>query len=263
MADVTDVPGDPVDRARRVRPAGAPGRRAGSPPQTWRDVRDDQLRGRHRRCPADCPGCTMPRVRRWRSGRSRAGGPSGAHRALERRHLRPRGRRHRERRQHVALDVDRRRGRAQAGRRRRDRVRGRPPGARRARRRDRHARRPPGGPGRHPCRLPRSRPADERRRRSTAAARSAMARARELGLTSVAFPALGTGVGGFPARRGRAGRGPRRPRRAATPAVDRARDLRAARRGGLRGLRARAVRRRAVARQAAARPGAVAEQAVE
>jgi len=31
-----------------------------------------------------------------------------------------------------------------------------------------------------------------------AAARSAMARAREIGATSVAFPALGTGVGGFP-----------------------------------------------------------------
>lgn len=31
-----------------------------------------------------------------------------------------------------------------------------------------------------------------------AAARSAMARVRELGLTSVAFPALGTGIGGFP-----------------------------------------------------------------
>ena len=31
-----------------------------------------------------------------------------------------------------------------------------------------------------------------------AAVRSAMARARELGLTSIAFPALGTGVGGFP-----------------------------------------------------------------
>jgi O-acetyl-ADP-ribose deacetylase (regulator of RNase III) len=30
------------------------------------------------------------------------------------------------------------------------------------------------------------------------AARSAMARARELGVSSVAFPALGTGVGGFP-----------------------------------------------------------------
>jgi O-acetyl-ADP-ribose deacetylase (regulator of RNase III) len=30
------------------------------------------------------------------------------------------------------------------------------------------------------------------------AARSAMARARELGLASIAFPALGTGVGGFP-----------------------------------------------------------------
>jgi O-acetyl-ADP-ribose deacetylase (regulator of RNase III) len=31
-----------------------------------------------------------------------------------------------------------------------------------------------------------------------AAVRSAMARAREIGATSIAFPALGTGVGGFP-----------------------------------------------------------------
>ena len=31
-----------------------------------------------------------------------------------------------------------------------------------------------------------------------AAVRSALARAREIGATSVAFPALGTGVGGFP-----------------------------------------------------------------
>ena len=41
----------------------------------------------------------------------------------------------------------------------------------------------------------------DRRTNATAidrAARSAMARVRELGLTSVAFPALGTGVGGFP-----------------------------------------------------------------
>jgi O-acetyl-ADP-ribose deacetylase (regulator of RNase III) len=43
----------------------------------------------------------------------------------------------------------------------------------------------------------------ERDRRTNAVAidravRSAMARVRELGLTSVAFPALGTGVGGFP-----------------------------------------------------------------
>jgi len=43
----------------------------------------------------------------------------------------------------------------------------------------------------------------ERDRRTSAfaidrAARSAMARARELMLTSIAFPALGTGIGGFP-----------------------------------------------------------------
>jgi O-acetyl-ADP-ribose deacetylase (regulator of RNase III) len=31
-----------------------------------------------------------------------------------------------------------------------------------------------------------------------AAVRSAMARAREIGATSIAFPALGTGIGGFP-----------------------------------------------------------------
>jgi len=35
-----------------------------------------------------------------------------------------------------------------------------------------------------------------------AAVRSAMARARELGVTSIAFPALGTGVGGFPLEEG-------------------------------------------------------------
>src|SRR5436190_11126955 len=43
----------------------------------------------------------------------------------------------------------------------------------------------------------------DRERRTTgpvieAAVRSAMARAREIGATSIAFPALGTGVGGFP-----------------------------------------------------------------
>jgi O-acetyl-ADP-ribose deacetylase (regulator of RNase III) len=43
----------------------------------------------------------------------------------------------------------------------------------------------------------------ERDRRTSAAAidrasRSAMLRARELGVTSIAFPALGTGIGGFP-----------------------------------------------------------------
>jgi O-acetyl-ADP-ribose deacetylase len=37
-----------------------------------------------------------------------------------------------------------------------------------------------------------------------AAVRSAMARARELGIASIAFPALGTGVGGFPIDEGAA-----------------------------------------------------------
>jgi O-acetyl-ADP-ribose deacetylase (regulator of RNase III) len=47
---------------------------------------------------------------------------------------------------------------------------------------------------------------DRERRTSAAviemAVRSAMARARDLGVTSMAFPALGTGVGGFPLEEG-------------------------------------------------------------
>ena len=47
-----------------------------------------------------------------------------------------------------------------------------------------------------------------------AAVRSAMARAREIGATSVAFPALGTGVGGFPLDEAAQDHRRRRPRRA-------------------------------------------------
>ena len=126
---------------------------------------------------------------RWRA--------SGSDRALERRYLRPRGRRDREPRQPLAVDGDRRRWRHQAGRRRRDRVRGRPPGARPARRIDRHPGRLPGRPGGHPRRVARPRPPHERPgHRGGRPERHGPAR--EIGATSVAFPALGTGVGGFP-----------------------------------------------------------------
>ena len=184
----------------------------------------------------------MPPVHPLERGRSRVGGPNGAHRALERRHLRPRGRRDREPRRDVPVDVHGHRRGAQARRRRRDRVRGRAPGARR------------------PSATPSSRPAGrlaakvvihavslERDRRTSGpaidrAARSAMARVRELGLASVAFPALGTGIGGFPLDEAA--------RIAVTAVRDelehspsgRARHLRAPRRGGLRGVRARPVR---------------------
>ena len=87
MADVTDVPGRPGDRTRRIRPARGVRAPAGSRLTTSPQRAERSATRSSRRCPADCPGCTMPRVHRWRSGRSRAGGPSGAHRALERRHL--------------------------------------------------------------------------------------------------------------------------------------------------------------------------------
>src|SRR3954447_22554541 len=83
------------------------------------------------------------------------------------------------------------------------------------------------------------------------AARNAMARARELNLTSIAFPALGTGIGGVPPEEdgqrglppggGGADGGDSRPGRAAGVSLDRARDLRAPRCRGVRGVRACAV----------------------
>ena len=69
-----------------------------------------------------------------------------------------------------------------------------------------------------------------------AAVRSAMARAREIGATSIAFPALGTGVGGFPLdEAARITVETVRDELAAQP-DDRARHLRPARRRRLRGL---------------------------
>ena len=96
-------------RHRRVRPARGPqGDRADHRPGPGAAAHHEHLGGRHRRCPGAYPGCTMPRpapvglrtLTQWR-------GSGGAHRALERRHLRPGGRRHREPGQPVALDVDR------------------------------------------------------------------------------------------------------------------------------------------------------------
>ena len=70
-----------------------------------------------------------------------------------------------------------------------------------------------------------------------AAVRSAMARAREIGATSIAFPALGTGVGGFPLEEA-ARITVQTVRDELQPLADhRSRHLRAARRGGVRGLR--------------------------
>ena len=90
------------------------------------------------------------------------------------------------------------------------------------------------------------------------AARSAMARARELGIASVAFPGARDGDRRVPTRRCRGHRGRRRPRRAGHPVVDRARDLRPPRRRRLRGVRARAGRGRPGADAVAAHPGPVA-----
>ena len=168
MADVTDVPGAPVTDAT-IRAAGPPGRRSDHRPRPRRGVRNDQLRGGHGNVPPIASGVPCRGFHRWRSGCSRAGGPSGAHRALERRHLRSRGRRHREPGVHVAVDVVRRRRRAQANRRRRDRVRRRPPGARGARRRGGHPGRQPRRQGRHPRGVPRAGPPDQRRRHRTCA----------------------------------------------------------------------------------------------
>jgi O-acetyl-ADP-ribose deacetylase (regulator of RNase III) len=116
---------------------------------------------------------------------------------VERGHLRPRGGRDRESRQPDALDVDRSRWRAEARRRRCDRVRRGPPGAHRA------GRRSSPGPATLAARAVIHTASLDRDRRTSgpileAAVRSAFARAREIGVTSIAFPALGTGVGGFP-----------------------------------------------------------------
>ena len=203
MADVTDVPGAPVHEDDEFVLLGDAGRRADHRPRPRRGLRDDQLRDRHRRCPAGCPGCTMPPVRPWRSGRSRAGGPSGAHRALERRHLRPRGRRDREPRLDVAVDVDGRRGRAQA---RRAATRSSSP---------RSARRPvelgdaivtPAG--RLAAKVVIHAVSLERDRRTSGAAidraaRSAMARVRELGLVERRVPGPRHRDRRLPAGRGR------------------------------------------------------------
>ena len=65
------------------------------------------------------------------------------------------------------------------------------------------------------------------------AVRSAMARARDLRIRSVAFPAMGTGVGGFPLDEAARVTVHAVRDELAPVAVDRARDLRDARRGGL------------------------------
>ena len=98
----------------------------------------------------------------------------------------------------------------------------------------------------------------ERDRRTSAAgidhaARSAMARVRELGLQSVAFPALGTGIGGFPLDEAARIAVEAVRDELQTPSIGRARHLRAPRRGRVRGVRRGPLGRRAGARPPARR----------
>ena len=138
MADVTDVAGPPVDRRRRVRPARRAGGRADHASRTWRRCAP-RTRGRWSpRCPGGCPGCTMPRPERSACGRSPGGEGSLARIELWNGDIcdlevdaivNP---------ANVSLWMSTGVGRRDQARRWRcDRVRGRPPGAGRARRGDR------------------------------------------------------------------------------------------------------------------------------
>ncbi len=154
------------------------------------------------------------------SVRSRPGRIVGSDRTLERGHLRPRGRRHRERREPVAVDGDRRRRCDQAGRRRLDRVRRGPPGPGADRRCGRDAGRDARRASRSstPCRSiatgGRTRPIID------AAVRSAFARARENRRHEHRLPGARDGRRRLSARRG----GTRRQsKRSATSCPDRLR----------------------------------------
>ena len=80
-------PGRAGHRGRRVRAHRRAGRRADHRASTSPRLAERSATRWSPGCPADCRGCTMPPVHPWRSGTSREGGPSGAHRALERGHL--------------------------------------------------------------------------------------------------------------------------------------------------------------------------------
>ena len=200
MADVTDVPGPPVDDRRRVRRSSATqGEERITAGELARPRTTNSLGGRDRDGPPPAPGVPCRRRHRSVCGRSPSGEGDVARIELwngdicdlEVDAIVNAG-------QPVAVDVDRRRRRAQARRRRRDRVRGRPPGARPARRGhrdDRPARSPP-RPSSTPSRsIATGGPADRSSRRPSAARWPAPARSAR---RSIAFPALGTGVGGFP-----------------------------------------------------------------
>ena len=77
-----------------------------------------------------------------------------------------------------------------------DRHRPHPPGRGRH-----HRRRQPQGPLRHPCRQHGPGRSDPPRRTSGPPPAAALLRAKEKGLRSIAFPAIGTGIAGFPMRR--------------------------------------------------------------
>ena len=164
MADVTDVPGPPVDvddefvlhRARRATSGSRAADLARRAPRTRWEV----VTAMSRRLPRVYHAAAGPVGLRTLTERR---GSVGAHRALERRHLRPRGRRDRERRPTSRCGCRP----ASAARIKRAggdaiefaAVRQAPvPLGERDRDAGRHARRP----GRHPRRLARSRPAHER-----------------------------------------------------------------------------------------------------
>ena len=233
-------------RDRRPRPAGHAGRRVH--PDRAQGGRSDHRRragagahhelvgSRHGHGSAATPGVRCRDPDRSVCARSPSGVDCGTHRTVERRHLRPRGRCDRQRREPLALDVDRRRRRDQARRRRRDRVRGRPPGPGPARRRDRDDRRDPRRPRGHPCRLARPRAADQR---------AGHRGGRPLGdgpgprdrRDEHRLPRARDRRRRVPARRGCPHHRPDGARGTALVSYHRPRDLRAARSGRLRGVR--------------------------
>ena len=100
--------------------------------------------------------------------------------------------------QPVPVDVDRGRWRDQAGGRRLDRVRGRPPGARGPRRGRRHARRHGWRPGPSSTRSRSIAIGGRMPRSSTGPSAARWPAPATSAPRSIAFPAMGTGVGGFP-----------------------------------------------------------------
>ena len=199
MADVTDVPGPPVTIDDEFVLLGRQGDERDHGRGAGADAHHEHAGRWSRPCLGDCPGCTMPRPDRWVFGRSRLEGLLGAHRALERRYLRPRGRRDRERRptrRSGCRPASAARSSAPAATRSSS-----PRSARRPSRSATRSSRPAGAlaaRARDPRGVARSRPAHERAGHRGGRPQRDGPRPRASASTSLAFPALGTGVGGFP-----------------------------------------------------------------